>query len=64
MRTQNARVHIRVYFYYNILIAPCQYEIEKTFEHFFAKPPPAALYTKKRSAVNSRPDAVFATCFD
>lgn len=34
MRTQNARVHIRVYFYYNILNAPCQYEIEKTFKHF------------------------------
>lgn len=47
MRTRDARVHIRVYFYYNILIAPCQYEIEKTFEHFFAKPPPAALCTQK-----------------
>ena len=46
MRTRNARVHIRVYFYYNILIAPCQYEIEKTFEHFYKLAACRALHEK------------------
>ena len=63
MRTRNARVHIRVYFYYNILIAPCQYEIEKTFEHFFAKPPPAALYTKKTERGQLAPRCRFCDLF-